>query len=541
MERPKLEKRIFWVSLGIIGLMCAPLALGPERGAAILTGVQGFVTGNLGWLYLWFAVVVFGVLVWLATGRYAKVKFGEPDARPEFRTMSWIAMMFTAGIGSSIMYWGVIEWAYYYTSPPFGIDGGTVEAGSWATTYPLFHWGFTAWAIYCLPALPIAYAFHTRKVPMLNLSGACRGVIGDKADGWPGKVIDVLFMFGLVGGVVTTLGLGTPMISEGVSELIGVARTVTLDAGIIVVWTLIFGTSVFLGLQKGLKRLADINVYLALAVGLFFLAFGPTVFIISTFTQSVGHLFQNFVQMSFYTGSIGGSDFAESWTMFYWAWWLAYAPFIGLFAARISRGRTIRELILAMLIGGSLGCWLTFAILGNTGLYFERNGIVPVTDILNDSGAPAAIVATVQGLPLGGLVLVVFLVLAMIYLATTLDSSAFILASVTTKDLHPSDQPARWNRVFWALVLGAVAITMMYLGGLEPLQSMAVMTAFPLLIVFTIMTISFRRWLIEDQADKNHVAAGTQEIHDDLRSAPANGQDSVDGRGRQEEQTKTRS
>ena len=533
MEQPRLEKRVFWISLGIIGLMCAPLALGTERGAAILTGIQSFITGNFGWLYLWFAILVFGVLAWLAMGKYAKVKFGEPDSEPEFRTLSWIAMMFTAGIGSSIMYWGVIEWGYYYTSPPFGIEAGTVEAGRWATTYPLFHWGFTAWAIYCLPALPIAYAFHTRKIPMLNLSGACRGVIGDRADGWVGKIIDVLFMFGLVGGVVTTLGLGVPMISEGVSQIAGIPRTTLLDAGIIMVWTVIFGTSVFLGLQKGLKRLADINVYLALGVGVFFLVFGPTVFIVSTFTNSVGQLLQNFVQMSFYTASVRGSEFPEKWTIFYWAWWLAYAPFVGLFTARISRGRTIRELILAMVVGGSLGSWLTFTILGNTGFYFDRNGIVNVTGILSDSGAPSAIVATVLGLPLGPIVLVVFLVLAMIYLATSLDSAAFILSSVSTKDLHPNEQPARWNRVFWAIILGAVAVTMMYLGGLEPLQSMAVMTAFPMIIVFTIMTISFRRWLIEDEADKNHVAADAQkEVHDDLRSAHP------DGKQRQEEKTK---
>ena len=538
MEKPSLEKRVFWISLSIIGLMCAPLALGPKRGAAILTGIQDFITSNFGWLYLWFAILIFGVLIWLAAGKYAKVKFGEPDSEPEFRTLSWIAMMFTAGIGSSIMYWGVIEWAYYYTSPPFGVEAGTVAAGRWATTYPLFHWGFTAWAIYCLPAVPIAYAFHTRKIPMLNLSNACRGVIGDKADGWLGKIIDVLFMFGLVGGVVTTLGLGVPMISEGVSEIAGMPRTTLLDVGIIVVWTAIFGTSVFFGLQKGLKRLADINVYLALGVGVFFLIFGPTVFILSTFTNSVGQLLQNFVQMSFYTASVRGSEFPEKWTIFYWAWWLAYAPFVGLFTARISRGRTIRELILAMVVGGSMGSWLTFTILGNTGFYFDRNGIVPVTDILNDSGAPSAIVATVLGLPLGPIVLVAFLVLAMIYLATTLDSSAFILASVATKNLGPNEQPARWNRVFWAIILGGVAVTMMYLGGLAPLQSMAVMTAFPMIIIFAIMMISFRRWLIEDEADKNHVAGAAQkEVNDDLRSADKGGEASVDGQ-KQEKKTK---
>lgn len=539
MQRPTLEKRVFWISLGVIGLLCAPLALGPERGAAILTGAQNFITGQFGWLYLWFTVLVFGALVWLAVGKYARVRFGGPSAQPEFRAMSWIAMIFTAGIGSSILYWGVIEWAYYYASPPFGVEAESVSAAQWATTYPLFHWGFTAWAIYCLPAVPIAYSFHTRKVPMLNLSGACRGVIGDRADGWLGKVIDVLFVFGLVGAVVTTLGLGVPMISEGVSELAGISRTTLLDAGIIVIWTAIFGTSVFLGLQKGLKRLADINVYLAISVGVFFLVFGPTVFIISTFTNSIGLLLQNFVQMSFYTGSISGSEFSQDWTVFYWAWWLAYAPFVGLFAARISRGRTIRELIVGMVFGGSLASWLTFTILGNTGLYFDRNGIVPVTNILNESGAPSAIVATVLGLPLGGLVLTVFLVLAMIYLATSLDSAAFTLAAVATKNLHPDQQPARWHRVFWAFALGTVAVTMMYLGGLEPLQSMAIITAFPLLIIMVIMMISFRRWLIEDRADKTQIAAADvkEEAQDDLRRTSVDGKDSVDGE-RQEEKTK---
>lgn len=415
-------------------------------------------------------------------------------------------MIFTAGIGGGIMYWGVIEWAYYYTEPPFGMEPRSVEAGHWAATYPLFHWGFTAWALYCLPALPLAYLFHVKKKPTLRLSEACRGVIGRHADGWLGTIIDVFFIFGLIGAAGTSLGLEVPMISEGVAELTGASRGLGLDLAIIVVWTALFGTSVYLGLQKGLKVLANINVFLALGLGIFILIAGPTIFILDTFTNSVGILLQNFIQMSFYMDPMGGSGFTETWTVFYWGWWIAYAPFMGLFTARISRGRTMRELILAMLIAGSMGCWVAFALLGNTGLFFQLNDVVPVTGILNEDGGPAAIAATLLGLPLGALALVAFLALLMIFLATTLDSSAYTMAAVASDELREDQEPARWHRVFWAIALAGVAVAMMYAGGLEPLQTLSIITAFPLVFVLIVLMFSFRKWLKEDRPELTQTA-----------------------------------
>ncbi len=255
-----------------------------------------------------------------------------------------------------------------------------------------------------------------------------------------------------------------------------------------------------MGYYQGLKRLADINVYLALGLGIFILVAGPTIFILDMFTNSIGILLQNFVQMSFYMDPVRDSGFTETWTVFYWGWWIAYAPFIGLFAARISRGRTIRGLISAMLGAGSFGCWVAFALLGNTGLYFQINDIVPVTQILNDQGGTAAIVAIMQGLPLGSLVLVVFLVLLVIFLATTLDSSAYTMAAVASRELHPEDDPARWHRVFWAIMLATVSVALMGAGGLAPLQTLSIITAFPLIFILGIAALSFRKWLIEDLA-----------------------------------------
>lgn len=498
MQRTGVDKKIFWVSLVLVGAIAIPLLVAPESGLAMMDAALAFLAGQFGWLYMWFAAIIFGVLVWLAASKYGRVKFGPPDSQPEFSTMSWIAMIFTAGIGGGIMVWGVIEWAYYYTAPPFGMESGSVEAGQWAATYPLFHWGFTAWAIYCLPALPLAYLFHVRNKPTLRLSEACRGVLGDRiVDGWAGTVIDVLFIFGLVGAAGTSLGLEVPVVSEGVAELTPISEGLGLNIGITVLWTALFGASVYLGLQRGLKRLANINVYLALALGVFILIAGPAVFIIDTFTNSVGLLLQNFIRMSFY---MDRGSFTETWTIYYWGWWLAYAPFIGLFAARISRGRTIRGLILAMLGAGSLGCWVAFAILGNTGLYFEINDIVPVTNILEESGQNAAIVATLQGLPLGTVALVMFLVLLVIFLATTLDSSAYAMAAVATKELQPEEDPARWHRVFWAIALATVSIALMAAGGLQALQTLAIITGFPLIFILAIAALSFRKWLIEDRA-----------------------------------------
>ncbi|PTX64971.1 BCCT family betaine/carnitine transporter [Melghirimyces profundicolus] len=499
MNATQLDGKVFWGSLLVVGLLIAPLTLGTDRGVALLNTVREGITRDLGWFYLWFAAAALGLLAWLALGRYGNVRFGGESARPEFSRMSWIAMIFTAGIGSSLMYWGMIEWAYYYSSPPFGLKAESPQAGQWAATYGLFHWGFSAWAIYCLPAVVIAYAFHQKGYRILNLSRACRGVLGKQADGWLGKVIDIFFIFGMVGGVGTTLGLGTPMIAEGISTLTGISPGLGLNTGIILAWTALFGASAYLGLKKGIKRLSDLNLYLGIGVGIFILLTGPTLFILDTFTNSFGLLVQNFFRMSFYMDSVGGGDFTRSWTVFYWAWWVAYAPFIGLFTARISRGRTIRELILAMVLAGSSGCWIAFALLGNTGLFFELKETVPVTRILNETGAPAAIIAILQALPGGSLLLIAFLTLAMVFLATTLDSSAYTLARVTSREMEADEEPARWLRIFWALILGGIAVAMMAGGGLEPLQNLTIITSVPVLVILTLMTLSLLKWLAGDE------------------------------------------
>ncbi len=497
----------------------------PSGGAEVLGNAMNWMTRTLGWLHLWFFVVVFGFLLYVALGKYGRIRFGGPDSPPEFSLFSWAAMLFCAGIGASVIYWGTIEWAYYYTEPPFDIEPRSKEAIEWAAAYGMFHWGPLAWAIYCVPVLPLGYLYWNRGRPVLRLSAACEGAIGTRAaTGLPGKIIDIVFILGLLGGVGTSIGLSTPLISAGIADLFGLERTFYLDAFVIVIWSALFGFSVYSGLKKGIKVLSDINVWLVAALMAFVLVFGPTMFIIDSFTHSVGLIFQNFIKMSFYADSVAkagsaiaasgvasaesGVTFAEEWTIFYWAWWVAYAPFMGLFIARISRGRTVREVILGEMIAGSLGCWLVFGVLGNTGMFFDLEGSQNLVEMVAADQAPEAIIATIAAvggrvLPVAAPPVALFVALAFIFGATTLDSAAYVLAAVATKEQGRVVEPARWHRIFWAVVLACVSLTLMFAGGqqqesIDALKASSILVSIPLMAILVILAVSFMKWIRED-------------------------------------------
>ncbi|TCI52160.1 BCCT family transporter [Exiguobacterium sp. SH1S21] len=474
-----------------------PLVFFPETGKAWVGAANTFMTTNFGMLYLAMGLGAFGFLIFVAFSENGHVKLGAEDEEPEFSTFSWAAMLFAAGIGSSILYWSVIEWVYYYQGPPFGITPESTEAIQWATAYGMFHWGPIAWAIYTLPALPIAYFYYVRRKSVLKVSEAVRPVIGKWADGPVGKVIDILFIFGLLGGAGTTLALGTPMIAEGVNEITGIPVTLGMQAVIMLICTVIFAISSYVGLKRGIKVLSDLNIWLAIIVLTFVFVFGPTRFILETTFNGVGTMLDNFFLMATWMepfGNLGGFEetgFPESWTVFYWAWWLVYAPFVGLFVARISRGRTIRGMIIGTMVYGTFGCILFFGILGNYGLYLHLTGAFDVISYMDMYGPPATIIAVIGQLPFGKVVVAVFTVLAIIFLATTFDSSSYILASVTQK--HVEEEPLVWNRLFWAFALCIMPLTLMFLGGLDTLQTASIVGGFPLIFIMVLLAWSFMR------------------------------------------------
>jgi BCCT family betaine/carnitine transporter len=498
VSRHTVDIPSFSASIAVILMACLPLIMFPESGGEYLNGLYRDITGYFGFLYLLSGVAVLLFLLWLAFGPYGKVRLAAGDEKPEFSTLSWTAMLFCAGVGAGLLYWAPIEWGHYYGAPPFGVEARSPEAAEWASAYGIFHWGPTAWAIYCLPTVAIAYPYYVRKISFLRLSTACHFFFPGEEETRTERLIDWLFMIGLLGGAGTSLGFSTPMIAACLAQITGLEADFTMELGIVLLSVMLFATSVWLGLNKGIKRLSDFNMWLAFALLAFVLLAGPTVFLLKASLNSIGLVAQNFIRMNSWTDPFSDSGFVESWTVFYWAWWIAYAPFVGLFVTRISRGRTLRQVIFGMLGFGTLGAGLFYMVFGNFGLALELAGEVNVTGLMAEQGGSRAIVAILDQLPLAGWVVATYAVIALVFSATTYDSASYILASVATRRLPAGEDPDRWHRVFWALALAVLPLTLMFIGGLTVIQSATLIVSLPLLAVGVLMSVSLVKQLRED-------------------------------------------
>ncbi|AJR06568.1 BCCT family transporter [Photobacterium gaetbulicola] len=490
-----IDKPTFFGALGMLISVVVPLLLFPAQGAEWIAIAKTFMTDKLGFLYLALGVGAFFFMIYIVFSDIGQIKLGDPDEQPEFTTASWAAMLFCGGIGASILYWGTIEWAYYYQAPPFQLEPGSEEAVRWAATYGLFHWGPIAWSIYLVPALPIAYFFYVRKQPVLKVSAALMPVIGEaRSYGWLGKVIDVLFIFGLLGGGATTLGLAAPLITEGANYLFGVPKDTVTQIIVLMLCTAIFAYSAYAGMEKGIKLLSNINFWGALGLLAFILVAGPTIFMLETGLDSLGRMLSNFFVMATWAEPFGGygtfenTHFPQDWTIFYWAWWLVFAPSMGLFVARISRGRTIKQMVTGSIFFGSMGCFLFFMILGNYGLSLQLSGALDVVGILNSEGATKAIFSILEQLPFSTLVIAAFTLLCLIFTATTFDSISYILASVVQNNV--TEDPMRWNRLFWAFALSFMPSVLLFMGGLSTLQTAAIVGGLPLLVIAVMLMMS---------------------------------------------------
>jgi BCCT family betaine/carnitine transporter len=498
MEQSRIDWPSFGACVAIIAVVGITLLVAPDAAAERLSTVYEFIAVEFGIFYLLASVAAIGFLVWLAASRFGRVRLGDEDSEPEFRTLSWVAMLFCAGVGAGLMYWCATEWAYYFETPPFGAEPRSPAAAEWASTYGLFHWGFTAWAFYCLPAIAIAYPFYVRKKNILRFSLSCNALLGGRDHGPIARLVDFLFMIALIGGAATSLGFSSPMIAACLAWLFGVETGFSMEVIVVLICVGLFVFSVWLGLKRGIKRLSDINMYLALGLLTFILVVGPTVFLLKTSLNGLGMMTQNFVRMNFWTDPFTNSGFVESWTVFYWAWWIAFAPYVGLFITRISGGRTIRQVITGMLIFGSLGSWIFYMIIGNYGLFLQLEGGLDFVGIMNSVSGSAAIVATLETLPLAGIVITVFAVVAIVFAATTYDSASYSLASGATLHLSAGDDPARWHRVFWALALAVLPIALMFIGGLKAMQSVLLVVSLPILVVGVLMAVSLVKALRAD-------------------------------------------
>ncbi|WP_101842067.1 BCCT family transporter [Halobacillus sp. Marseille-P3879] len=510
MNHSRVEKSIFWPSLLLVVAVTLVLVIYRESAGPIVENMMTELTFRMDWAFEFLTIGLFVILVWLMTGRYGRVKLGSVEEQPEFSRFSWGGMLFCASMGTSIMFWSIVEPLYYYTGPPFGIEGGSTEAAEYAVSYGLFHWGISAWALYALPAVVMAYSFFVRKNSSLKISAACEGVLGKHADGLLGKAIDVLVIWSMIGGLGTSLGLGVPMVAAVLGDLFGIEPSLWLNVVIIVIWTFIFSSSAYLGLYKGIRKLSDWNVYMALGLALFVIIVGPTLFILSYFTNSLGLMLDDFMKMSLYTDPISQGGFPQAWTVFYWAWFAATAPFIGIFVARISKGRTIRELVSNVLLWGSLGSWIYFGVFGGYAMDLELTEKINLTHILMNESEPAVIVAVLNSLPVPMIASIFFVILGFIFLATSLDSASYVIASVATKELQANAEPARWHRLLWGILLSALAISLTFVGGLNVVQTSSVLVSVPILIMYVLMAVSLIKWLQQDEHLHVHVKKGSK-------------------------------
>jgi len=497
--QPSVDKPIFSATAFAILLVSIPIIGFHEQAAAVIQQLFTFITQTFGVIYLWYGSAVVVFLLWLGFGRYGDIKLGDENHTPEFSTLSWVAMLFSAGVGAGLLYWAVIEWGYYIESPPRGLVPGSTEAIEYAASYGLFHWGLTGWAIFCLPTLAIAYPYYVRKVPYLRLSTACLPYLPNGVNSKRGRFIDFIYMINLIGGSGTSLGLSTPIIAASFANFTGLEHNFVMEVFVVLLCIVIFGASAYLGLGKGIKRLSDLNMWIAFTLLLFVLAAGPTLFILKMGTNSIGLMLQEFIRFNTWTDPVENTGFFESWTVFYWAWWIAYGPFVGIFVTRISRGRKIREVIFNMLLWGSLGAALFFIIFGDYALYLDINGILDVTGIMANESPHEAIVQVFLTLPYGDFALMLFAFVAVIFVATTYDSASYTLASVASDHLTEGTEPARWHRLFWAFGIGILPCALMFIdGGVQVMLSTTIVVSLPLLFIGVLMASSLLKMLKED-------------------------------------------
>jgi betaine/carnitine transporter, BCCT family len=498
MNKSKLDVAVFSPAFLIASAVALTLIIYPQASQQWTSDAMAFITAQFGWLFVIFGFSAFIFALHLAFGQYGRVRLDTTDSAKEYSEVSWAAMMFSAGIGIGLMSWSFVEPIYYLATPPLEIEPGSDQAYSWGHMYTLFHWSFVPWSLYALPAVAVAYRLYVRKRHFLRVSEACRPIFKGQSNGFLGAATDTLILLGLLGGAGTSLGLGVPLVSELVSHLFGIDDTIAMRLGVIGVWALLFGGSAYRGLKNGIRWLSDVNIVLAVIVMLFVFIAGPTVFILSMTFNSLGLLLDSFTRISFWLAPVTGDSFPNNWTLFYWAWWIAYAPLMGLFIGRISKGRTIRSLILGTLIWGSLGCMSFLAVCGAYALNLELTGLLAVQDILAEQGIPKTVVAILETLPLSTLVIAVFTVLCFVFLATTLDSSAYVLASISTKNLSANQEPARWNRVAWAVILAAIAVGLLVIDALDTVKASTVILALPLIPILLVMFKALLQQLHQD-------------------------------------------
>ncbi|ELZ32577.1 glycine betaine transport protein [Halogeometricum pallidum JCM 14848] len=499
---------VFPVSLVVIAAFVAATILLGDQASEVYGAVFTFINTNFGWFYILAVNLFIVTILYFAFSKYGTIRIGGVKAEKEFSDFAWMAMLFSAGMGIGLMFFSVAEPMWHFGSgasefmvvpPAFTADGGTSGAATAAMAQTFFHWGFHPWAIYGLVGLGLAFFSFNRGLP-LTFRSIFWPLLGDRIYGWPGHMIDLVTVFATLFGLSTSLGLGVAQINTGLSYVGGdILGLVSIPTGtipqviLIAAITAIATASVAAGLENGVKRLSTANLYLMLTMLVFLFVIGPTLYILGTLSGGLGAFLGNLFQLSFFTGIVGGGaelggytvqGWMGSWTVFYWGWWIAWSPFVGMFIARISKGRTVREFVLGVLFLPALFSFVWLATFGGSALWVELTGGGGIATAVAEQGQTIAMFAMLNQFPLGALSGLLATLLVVTFFVTSSDSGSLVVDHLTSGGKH--DVP-KVQRIFWAVTEGAVAATLLIGGGLGALQTAVITTGLPFAVILVLM------------------------------------------------------
>lgn len=491
----ELNKPVFYLSAGLLTGLVLLAALLPGAADRIFASLQNAIIANASWYYVLVVAVILVTVAGVALSSLGQIKLGPDHAEPEYSYGSWFAMLFAAGMGIGLMYFGVAEPVMHFLAPPVG-PGGDLAAAREAMIITYFHWGLHAWSIYAIVALVLAYFSFRHGLP-LTLRSALYPLIGERIYGPIGTAVDVFAIVSTTFGVATSLGFGVEQINAGLTYLFSVPEGVATQVVLIVITIGIATASVVLGLDKGIKRLSELNIVLAIGLLVLVMAVGPSVMILQTLLQNTGAYLGDIVAKTLYLSAYRPTDWLGGWTIFYWGWWMSWAPFVGLFIARISRGRTIREFVLGAMLGPAAFTLLWMTVFGNTAIELILHQGADALAAAVDANASLALFKFFEYVPFSSVLSLLAIVMVMIFFVTSADSGAMVLNMLSSYGRDDTPAP---RRVLWMAIIGATAIALLLAGGLYALQTAAIASAFPFSVALLAAIWGFLRALRIDQA-----------------------------------------
>ncbi len=486
---------VFWPSVILITALIVGTILAGDAAEEAFNATRIAITDWGSWLFVLGVNLFIGFSLYFAFSRFGSIRLGGNDAKPEFSTMAWFAMLFSAGMGIGLMFFAVAEPMWHLLYPPHA-EVGSAAAFRDAMGVTFLHWGFHPWAIYAVVGLSLAFFAFNRKLP-LSFRSVFYPLLGDRINGWMGDLIDILAVLATLFGLATSLGIGASQAGAGMEYVFGLENTINLQVFIIIAVTAVAVVSVVLGIDKGVKVLSEFNIRVAGLFLLFILVVGPTLFILGSFVQNIGHYAQNFATYSTWTQSYEEGEFMTTWTVFYWAWWISWSPYVGMFIARISKGRTIKQFILGVLIVPTVVTFLWMSGFGGSAIFLESGGIAEIAAAV-EADQTTSLFILLDQFPLSIFTSILAIILILSFFVTSSDSGSLVIDGLTSGGkLHaPVGQ-----RIFWATTEGVVAAVLLIGGGLGALQAGAISTGLPFVIVLLIMCYSLQQGLSKEYND----------------------------------------